>query len=176
MQVRYPNIYKEVNEVIGVVKCNKTKTSEEKSTRGKQLISPIDLNRQFKKEFGDRDFAEVREKYTIVIDPNQDQTRQGYEIEVPGAYKQIDFSKKRVLIEVQLGKYAFMFYDLAKFQFFYNSGQMDVGIEIVPCYSMHKQMSSGVSYGEQLVFDIERLKRHFPSVPVAIILIGCDED
>ena len=81
-----------------------------------------------------------------------------------------------MLIEVQLGKYAFMFYDLAKFQFFYNSGQMDVGIEIVPCYSMHKQMSSGVSYGEQLVFDIERLKRHFPSVPVAIILIGCDED
>jgi hypothetical protein len=53
---------------------------------------------------------------------------------------------------------------------------MDVGIEIVPCYSMHKQMSSGVSYGGQLVFDIERLKRHFPSVPVAIILIGCDED
>ena len=48
LQVRYPNIYKEVNEVIGVVKCNKTKTSEEKSTRGKQLISPIDLNRQFK--------------------------------------------------------------------------------------------------------------------------------
>lgn len=32
-------------------------------------------------------------------------------------------------------------------------------------------MSTGVSYGEQLVYDIERLKRHFPMVPVKIILI-----
>jgi hypothetical protein len=32
-------------------------------------------------------------------------------------------------------------------------------------------MSTGVSYGEQLINDIERLKRHFPAVPVAIYLI-----
>jgi hypothetical protein len=36
---------------------------------------------------------------------------------------------------------------------------------------MHKQMSTGVSYGEQLVHDIERLKRNFPAVPVKVILI-----
>lgn len=36
-------------------------------------------------------------------------------------------------------------------------------------------MSSGVSYGEQLVYDIERLKRHFPAVPVWVILIDADE-
>jgi len=36
-------------------------------------------------------------------------------------------------------------------------------------------MSSGVSYGEQLVYDIERLKRHFPAVPVKVILIAPDE-
>jgi hypothetical protein len=36
---------------------------------------------------------------------------------------------------------------------------------------MHSQMSTGVSYGEQLVYDIERLKRHFPAVPVKVILI-----
>jgi hypothetical protein len=35
-------------------------------------------------------------------------------------------------------------------------------------------MSSGVSYGEQLVYDIERLKRHFPAVPVKVILINAD--
>jgi hypothetical protein len=32
-------------------------------------------------------------------------------------------------------------------------------------------MSSGVSYGEQLVYDIERLKRHFPAVPIKVMLI-----
>ncbi len=30
---------------------------------------------------------------------------------------------------------------------------------------------TGVSYGEQLVYDIERLKRHFPAVLVKIIFI-----
>ncbi len=34
--------------------------------------------------------------------------------------------------------------------------------------------SSGTSYGEQLLWDIERLKRHFPSVPVKVVLIGVE--
>jgi len=87
------------------------------------------------------------------------------------AFKQIDFLKERILVEVQFGKYAFMFYDLAKFQYFYNKNQADVGIEIVPCYYLHKEMSTGVSYGEQLVYDIERLQRNFPSVPIKVIFI-----
>jgi hypothetical protein len=33
----------------------------------------------------------------------------------------------------------------------------------------------GVTYGEQLVYDIERLKRHFPAVPVKVTLIDADE-
>ncbi len=74
-------------------------------------------------------------------------------------------------MEVQFGKYAFMFYDLAKFQYFFNQGYIRVGVEIVPCHFLQKQMSSGVSYGEQLVFDLERLAKNFPSVPVMIALI-----
>jgi hypothetical protein len=46
---------------------------------------------------------------------------------------------------------------------------------IVPCHALKRQMSTGVSYGEQLVYDIERLKRHFPAVPVKVILIDVDE-
>jgi hypothetical protein len=37
-------------------------------------------------------------------------------------------------------------------------------------------MSTGVSYGEQLVYDIERLKRHFPAVPVKVILIDANDN
>jgi hypothetical protein len=36
-------------------------------------------------------------------------------------------------------------------------------------------MSIGVSYGEQFVYDIEQLKRHFPSVPVYVILVDIGE-
>ena len=64
-----------------------------------------------------------------------------------------------------------MFYDMSKFQHFYNAGKIDVGVEIVPTYEMMKEMSSGVSYGEQLEYDIIRLNRSFPSVPIKIIMI-----
>ena len=67
-----------------------------------------------------------------------------------------------------------MFYDLAKFQYFFNESKADVGIEIVPCHAFKKQMSSSVSYGEQLIYDIERLRRHFPAVPVKVILIDAN--
>ena len=66
------------------------------------------------------------------------------------------------------------FYDMAKFQYFFNENKADVRVKIVPCHSLYKEMSSGVSYGEQLVYDIERLKRHFPAVPVKVILIDVD--
>jgi hypothetical protein len=108
----------------------------------------------------------LRDTYTISV-PNSD-------VRIPGAYKQVDFVKGKVLVEVQFGKYAFMFYDMAKFQYFFNENKADVGIEIVPSHTLHHRMSSGVSYGEQLVYDIERLKRTFPAVPVLVILVDSD--
>lgn len=60
---------------------------------------------------------------------------------------------------------------IATFQYFFNERKADVGVEIVPTYGLHRQMSTGVAYGEQLIFDIERLRRHFPAVPVKVILI-----
>jgi len=163
---RYPQHEQEIYGVISLVKGNRSKISKEKTKRGKKLYSPIDMNNQFKTKFNSRGFNEIRDTYTITI-PN-------YELEINGAYKQVDFVKDKVLVEVQFGKYAFMFYDMAKFQYFFNENKADVGIEIVPCHGLHKEMSSGVSYGEQLVYDIERLKRHFPAVPVKVILIDVD--
>lgn len=83
----------------------------------------------------------------------------------------MDFVNGRVFVEVQFGKYAFMFYDMAKFQYFFNKRLVDVAVEIVPCHQLHQGMSTGVSYGEQLIYDIERLDRHFPAVPVKVILV-----
>lgn len=45
------------------------------------------------------------------------------DVSIRGAFKQIDFVKEKVLIEVQFGKYAFMFYDMAKFQYFFNENK-----------------------------------------------------
>ncbi len=168
LQVHFKEIEQTIYSVISNIKARKTKMSKEKTMKGKTLYSPKDMNLQFKREFNSLGFKELRDKYTITI-PNSD-------LKISGAYKQIDFVKNKVLVEVQFGKYAFMFYDMAKFQYFFNENKADVGIEIVPCHSLQKQMSTGVSYGEQLVYDIERLKRHFPAVPVKVILVDADSE
>jgi len=163
LRVDYPRIDREIDEVIAEVSAKRTKVSREKTMSGEMLFSPIAMNQGFREEFTKRGFRQLKDIYTITI-PNS-------EVRIPGAFKQIDFVKERVLVEVQFGKYAFMFYDLAKFQYFFNENKADVAVEIVPTHSLHKSMSTGVSYGEQLVYDIERLKRHFPAVPVKVILV-----
>lgn len=168
LQVRYPQVNQEIYDVISEIKALRLKPSKEKTMMGKMLYSPTDMNAQFLAEFTKRDFHEIRDYYTITI-PD-------CEVAIRGAYKQVDFVKGKVLAEVQFGKYAFMFYDMAKFQYFFNENKADVGVEIVPCHALQSEMSSGVSYGEQLVYDIERLKRHFPAVPVKVMLIDVDPD
>ncbi len=163
LKVRYPEIDQQIYDVIKNINPSKTKISKEKTMPGEKLFSPVDMNQQFKDRFSKLKFREVKDTYTIEIP--------SYAKKIPGAFKQVDFVKDKVFVEVQFGKYAFMFYDMAKFQYFFNENKTDVGVEIVPCHALHKEMSTGVSYGEQLVYDIERLKRHFPAVPVKVILV-----
>lgn len=166
LKVRYPRAEADIYEVIASVKTERTKESRERTKRGAMLFAPKSMNAQFEDAFRAKDFREIRDTYTITI-PDSD-------VEIRGAFKQIDFVRDGVFVEVQFGKYAFMFYDMAKFQYFYNENKAEVGIEIVPTHALQREMSSGVSYGEQLIYDIERLKRHFPAVPVKVILIDVD--
>jgi len=167
--VRHPKLYKEIMSTIAEIENpGKSKVSKERTMNGEQLYSPIEINKLFKESFNKMGWAELKDSYDIQI-PD-------YPHVVKGAFKQCDFHKDPVLIEVQFGKYAFMFYDLAKFQYFYNQGMIKVGVEIVPCHFLQKQMSTGVSYGEQLVYDLERLSKNFPSVPIMIVLIDMPLD
>jgi hypothetical protein len=143
LAVRYPGREREIYDAIAGVQARRTKVSRERTKRGKLLYSPKDMNAQFKAAFRERGYREVRDYYDIRIP--------GSETVIPRAFKQIDFVKDKVLVEVQLGKYAFMFYDMAKFQYFFNENRADVGVEVVPCHALGREMSSGVSYGEQLV-------------------------
>lgn len=167
LQVRFPEIDREINDVIDSIKdVERTKKSKEKTMRGKMLYSPVDLNRRFSEAFEARGYKELIDRFDIDIP--------GHPFKIKNNYKQVDFAKGKVLCEVQFGKYFSMFYDLAKFQYFFNEMQAEVGIEIVPTHRLHKNMSTGTSYGEQLVWDIGRLRRHFPAVPVKVILIDVE--
>ena len=165
LKARYPSIDLAINDTIGAIGEDfRTFKSREKGRRLDSLLyAPKSINKAFKKEFGDRDFKELK-RY--------------FEIDVPGwtrlrakGHKQVDFARDRVLVEVQLGKYFAMFYDMAKLEYFYRNNLADVGVEIVPSHLLQAQMSTGVGRGEMLIVDIIALQRSFPTFPVKVILI-----
>ena len=85
----------------------------------------------------------------------------------------MDFIKNRLGIEVQVGKYAFMVYNVcAKMTIFRNLGFIDHGIEIVPVKRFVGEMSSGVSYFEQFIWDLE--SRGVADIDIPVMIIGID--
>ena len=93
LKVTYPSINNEIDAVIkSIIKVSKTKVSKEKTMKGKKLFSPVQLNKFFKSAFHKKGFTELKDRYDITI-PNST-------IKISGAFKQVDFVKDKVLIEV----------------------------------------------------------------------------
>ena len=162
-------------------KC-RTKTSKEKTMKGKVLFSPIEMNSQMKKEFESRGWSEERYTYYVTNDHkltrhivNLPSYKQKQFIEEAGAtpipsYHQTDFVKNRVSVEVQFGKYPFIEFDLfVKHLGFFIGDNIDLGIEIIPTKLLQGQMSSGPGYYERTLSHILRQGRGNPSVPLIII-------
>ena len=169
MIVRYPETLDAVQEAIAAAAGNfRTKRSRERNTEGSLLYDPKAMNNALANQFRARGFSELRRSVEPDV-PGWDTS------EIRAGSKQIDFAKGRVLVEVQLGKYFAMFYDMAKLEYFYRRDEADVGVEIVPSFRLAAQMSSGVGRGEMLVTDIRALQRQFPTFPVMIVFIEPDD-
>ena len=90
-----------------------------------------------------------------------------------GAYREMDFVKQKLGVEIQFGKYSFMVYNVAaKMTIFSNLGYIDTGIEVVPVKALADEMSSGVSYFEQFVWDLE--KRGISNIDLPVLILGID--
>jgi len=160
--------FEEVKEIIGLVNASKCKTkkSKEKTMRGKLLYSPIALNGEFAKLFKERGWAKARLNVMSSI-PETGKTHRGT--------REMDAVKNKLGVEVQLGKYAFMVYNVsAKMTIFAKQGIIDSGIEIVPMLSLAREMSTGVSYFEQMKTDLEYRGVSNIDIPVLIIGIDCE--
>ncbi len=85
----------------------------------------------------------------------------------------MDFVKQSLGVEVQFGKYAFMVYNgLAKMTIFNKRGVIDAGIEIVPMHRLASEMSTGVSYFEQMKADLEA--RGVSDLDIPVVVLGID--
>lgn len=168
---RYSAELDEVRQIIAAVgstEC-KTKTSREKTMPGRTLYSPRALNRAFTTEFGLRGW----QKYKVECDYSTEYYVSGFapNSSSKGAFREMDFVKNRVGVEVQFGKYAFMVYNVcAKMTIFHKMGVIDVGIEIVPIKLFAEEMSTGVSYFEQFVWDLEH--RGVADIDIPVLVLG----
>jgi hypothetical protein len=170
---RYPHLLTEVNAVIKAVDAAlyKDKVSEEKTMPGRMLYSPARINTAFKAEFGKSEWKSIR----VRCDYPTTYYLEDYEIRSKnrGAFREMDFVKDKLGIEVQFGKYAFMVYNVcAKMTIFRNLGHIDSGIEIVPVKAFADDMSTGVSYFEQFVWDLE--SRGVADIDVPVLILGID--
>ena len=101
----------------------------EKTMVGKMLYSPSSLNKAFKAKFDQKDWLRKRVSCDY---QDYDYYTAGYAppISASKPYREIDFLKNKVGVEVQFGKYAFMVYNVcAKMTIFHNLEFIDVGIE-----------------------------------------------
>jgi len=183
--VHHSDLYKEIKKVISGIKADdfRTKISKEKRKEGKSLLSPIDLNEAFRREFNQLGWLESRYDYYITLQrelmeksislPYREQKEflvQNGEKDPIYSYNQTDFVKHKIAVEVQFGKYAFVAFDLfVKHMLFYSGGVINLGIEILPTKSMQAEMSSGVACYEREVYNVMRQGRNSPPVPLLIL-------
>lgn len=171
IQRKYPELLKEIEDAITNVDASKclVKESKEKTMLGKMLYSPVALNEEFKRLLYPRHWQHVKENCVYPVKYYVG----GYKPEEKKVYpyRDMDFVKEKLGVEVQFGKYAFMVYNVcAKMTIFRNFGHIDAGIEIVPIKELAEQMSTGVSYFEQFVWDLE--KRGVSNIDVPALIVG----
>ena len=135
---------------------------------GRKLYSPRALNKAFKTGFEEQGGHTHR----VTCDYPTQHYVDGYQLDnsFSGAFREMDFVKNRVGVEVQFGKYAFMVYNVcAKMTIFHKLDVIDVGIEGVPVKEFANEMSTGVSYFEQFVWDLEQRGVSNRDIPVLIL-------
>lgn len=182
--VHEPEVWKEIEATIRAIDAEKykTKVSEEKTRKGRLLYAPIELNKAFAQRLNRTGWAESRTSYwvtddyelirsTLALTPSEQKKKIEEASKRPiFSYNQTDFVKKRVAVEVQMGKYSFVAYDLfVKHLAFYVGNTIDVGIEILPMKAMQEKMSSGPGYYEGALYDMARQGRGVPAVPLVVV-------
>jgi len=170
---KYPKLLIEIKDAIHAVDASvcMTKHSSEKTMPGQLLYSPVELNKLFKTQLNPLGWGSVRVK----CDYRTDYYVKNYKPKNLGrsAFREMDFVKEKLGVEIQFGKYAFMVYNVAaKMTIFRNLSYIDTGIEIVPVKALANKMSTGVSYFEQFVWDLE--KRGISNIDVPVLILGID--
>jgi len=130
-----------------------------RSPTGNGRLLPGALRRTLKQRFIDQGWDRQRVKVEMLHAPKR------------AVYRELDFVKNRLGVDVQFGKVALMSYNVVtKMPIFRNEDLIDAGALIVPMKDLAAEMSSGVAYFEQLVWDLEH--RGVADVEIPALVLG----
>jgi hypothetical protein len=191
LQVHFPSGLKEILDVIESVNGDVWKKSKEKSKNKRaqkaglpyaQVYNQKEINTAFKEKFRQLGWNEKRYSYFATTEEKvareimrlpSGEARAIIEANGLTAFprkNQTDFMKNGIGIEVQLGKYSFVAYDFfVKHMTFFMSGDINVGVEIIPTSKMLRNMDSGPANYEGEIFNLYRQGRNTPAVPLWVI-------
>jgi len=159
MKKNHPKELKEIINAIRSVDSRKVKVkqSKEKTKKFKMLFSPIQLNKAILDGYL---YKRGWTKPKVILNDR-------------GGFIEGDGVKNGVGLEVQFGKYAFMGWDIfGKMVIFAKTGNYKIAVEVVPVREFTKDMSTGVSYFEQIESILERRGVSNLDIPVAVLGIG----
>jgi len=191
LQVHFPGELQEIIDVITNVNGDVWKRSAEKAKNERaqrvgqpyaQVYNQNAINADFKERFRRQGWNERRYRYYAATDEHTareimslpaDEAKTIIEAKGLTAFQrgnQTDFIKNGIGIEVQFGKYAFVAYDFfVKHMTFFISGDINVGVEIIPTSKMLKDMDSGPANYEGEIFNLYRQGRNTPAVPLWVL-------
>ena len=159
----------EVLQIIDMVDADQCKIS----LRKRMFYSSSALNNAFKQQFSEKGW----QSHELLASYSQEYYVSGYLPDTPSrhVFRNIAQVKKSLGVEYQFGDYRDMVYNVcAKMTIFAKMDVIDCGIEIVPVKGLADEMSTGVSFFEQFVWDLKH--RGIADIDIPVLIIGIDTD
>jgi len=172
IQNKYSRLFCEVDQAVRSVKPqrHKTKMDTGKVVLEKLLYCHKAINADLKMCFHRYGWINHKEKCEYSDKFYIDEYKPA---QTENVFREIDCVKERLCVEVHFERDEFLVYSgCAKMTIFKNLGHIDTGIEIVPVKALADEMSSGVSYFEQFVWDLEQ--RGTSNIDVPVLVLGID--
>lgn len=171
IEAKHPQELAEVVAAIEAVdaESHRVKESRESTMTGRLLFAPRKINSEILEAF----------LHTEMYGWKTPERKLPMRYTIPGVAKPAivtfttDGLKNKVALEIQLGKYAFVEYDIcAKLPIYKRFGRIECAIEVIPMNSFVRQMSTGPGWFERTATILEN--RGFSDLDVPVLLLGID--
>ena len=155
-------------------------------TKQNPLFSPVNINSQLANYLLSKDWLERSDGKKGYVEKtvfwnrqtNRFEDKNDHNVEnLTANKKSMDGLKNKVGLEIQMGKYSFMGYDIfVKLPIFAKENLIDCAIELVCMHSMIKNFSTGVGSFEQCVQEIKGRGESDLDIPTLVLGFECSKD